>query len=700
MKVTIAYKPLKVAGCFLGIYFLVGLFPGSALAVSPIALCNVSTFATLASPEGSLVIDSAEIRSANSTGADPNVEFCRLKAHIHTANTHVTSETDKEIQIEIRLPSNSNQRYLQYGGTGYDGSIDASQFAPVNGFASSLFNKDFPTYNYGSAPRTTLPMPVQPLNRGFTIAATNSGHVGVNNADASFLNHPNGQDRWINFSYRARHLLAVTAKSAMALYYGQEPRYSYHVGNSAGGRNGVIEANRYPDDFNGILALTIGGATGIRPAWLQNMQKQFPSDIAHPVIPFSPATTPSPMLVALGNATMERCDSQDGLTDGFLSDPATCDFNVDTAGISCPDDIADSTCFTAVQREILKSLYSPTILNGITVYPRFLPGYQGDPALEFANRFTGNSSTILPTQYNLFDSPAKYLVFGDITRTIWNISLEDPADVDAFVNPITPAGFDQTLQFVTPDLSSFRTSGGKLIIIHSLMDPLLSPMSSLEYYQQVAEVSGGLNSTLEFARLFLVPGIGHIGRPTAVGAYGPLDYLAALEQWVEEGSAPDSLTGANPQNAAMTRPFCAYPFKAVYTGITGDIDAMNVANNFQCRFYAFDGFERPVDSLPAINDVKAGQAVPVKFSLGGDWGLNIFADGFPMTEQIACDSSAPADNIQTAVTAGSTVLQYDATTDKYTYVWKTDKSWQAGTCRQLIMRLNEGTTLRANFKIK
>ena len=164
MKVTIAYKSLKVAACFLGILLLVGLFPGSALAVSPIAPCNVSTFATLASPEGSLVIDSAAIRSANPTGANPNAEFCRLKAHIHTANTHVTSETDKEIQIEIRLPSNSNQRYLQYGGTGYDGSIGASQFAPVNGFASSLFNTDVPTYNYGSAPLTTLPLPVQPLN--------------------------------------------------------------------------------------------------------------------------------------------------------------------------------------------------------------------------------------------------------------------------------------------------------------------------------------------------------------------------------------------------------------------------------------------------------------------------------------------------------------------------------------------------------
>ena len=237
----------------------------------------------------------------------------------------------------------------------------------------------------------------------------------------------------------------------MSLYYGQEPLYSYHVGNSAGGRNGVIEANRYPDDFNGVLALTIGGATGIRPAWLRNMQKQFPVDTAHPVIPFSAATTPSPMLAALGNATMEKCDSQDGLTDGFLSNPATCDFNVDTAGISCPDDIASSTCFTAAQREVLKSLYSPTILNGTMVYPRFLPGYQGDPALEFANRVTGNSSTILPTQYNLFDGAAKYLVFGDIARTIWNISLENPADVDAFANTTTPAGFDQTLQFVTSD---------------------------------------------------------------------------------------------------------------------------------------------------------------------------------------------------------------------------------------------------------
>jgi hypothetical protein len=150
----------------------------------------------------------------------------------------------------------------------------------------------------------------------------------------------------------------------------------------------------------------------------------------------------------------------------------------------------------------------------------------------------------------------------------------------------------------------------------------------------------------------------------------------------------------------MTRPFCAYPFKAVYTGVTGDIGAMNVAGNFECRFYDFGGFLSPVDNLPEVNEVKAGQAVPVKFSLGGDWGLNIFADGFPKTEQIDCNSGAPAGNSQAAVTAGWTELKYDAANHKYTYVWKTDKSWQRGTCRQLIMRLNEGTTLRANFKLK
>lgn len=115
--------------------------------------------------------------------------------------------------------------------------------------------------------------------------------------------------------------------------------------------------------------------------------------------------------------------------------------------------------------------------------------------------------------------------------------------------------------------------------------------------------------------------------------------------------------------------------------------------------YAFTGFFQPVDNLPFVNSVKAGQAIPVKFSLGGNQGLNIFEPGYPKSQQIACDSTAPVDGIEETVTAGSSSLSYDASTDTYTYVWKTEKPW-ANTCRQLVVKLNDGTFHRANFKFK
>jgi hypothetical protein len=115
--------------------------------------------------------------------------------------------------------------------------------------------------------------------------------------------------------------------------------------------------------------------------------------------------------------------------------------------------------------------------------------------------------------------------------------------------------------------------------------------------------------------------------------------------------------------------------------------------------YSFSGFFQPVDNLPTVNTVKAGSAIPVKFSLAGNQGLNIFAAGYPVSQKIACDSSAPLDDIEVTVTAGSSSLSYDASSNQYNYVWKTDKAW-AGTCRQLIVRLIDSTDHKANFKFK
>ncbi len=640
-----------------------------------------------------LVIDSVALRAAGPS----NVEFCRIKAHVNTIIPIFSETTDRQVQMEIRLPSQWNQKYLQYGGTVFDGGIASVAFVNLSGSTSSDFGADIPTYS-----PAVSGAPAQPLNRGYAIAATDAGHSSSPSTSAAWLSY-NGMDRWANYAHRARHLLAVTAKAMMRRYYGQGPVVSYHGGLSGGGRNGMVAAQRYPEDFDGILATSPvleWGGYNRNAAYVRNMQKQFPVDTDHPVFPMNPDTMPGPLLKVLGNITMARCDAEDGLKDGILSDPAHCSLDVDVDLPRCPSEVPDNaTCFTALQRDFLKTIYSPAVLNGKTVYPRYLPNYQGDAASQYGSRVVGQASPlVLPFQYRWTDQSLKYLIFGNPLITLQDIRLDDPATARAF--SVAPSGFDLSLAGVTPDFTAFRALGGKMILVQGLADPQVSPIATLEFYHQLAEASGGIAQTRDFARLFLAPGLGHSGQPTAAGAPAIVDYLAPLERWVEQGMAPDYLSGANTVPAPMTRPICAYPFRAVYTGPAGDEAAMRLAGNFECRSYEPAGLNGELEAWPAKNAVYAGDTVEVAIRVGTDWGPNIFADGYPLSVEIPCEGlssslSAPvaAAEVQPDRLAG------ESCQTTYKYCWVTEPEWR-GTCRQLILRLNDGTNLKANFRLK
>ena len=509
--------------------------------------CVEATFDHVRAPGTgtSLLMDSVErIAAALSAPA-----FCRVRAHIHTARQHGASETDKEIQIELRLPDGWNRKYLQYGGGGSDGAIERAAI-PL-----STFGADRPTGDV--------------LTRGYAIAATDGGHVG-NGIDFGWLRNVDGTiniDRYRNFAYRGRHLLAVAAKQLIAAYYGVPPSRSYHGGTSNGGRAGLLAAQRFPEDFDGIVVHAPAGAQeGQSAAWLRIMKAQYPTDSKTAVFP---ADGPGNLLPVLAKVTMARCDPADGLVDGVIADPAACDFKVRRDLPACKNGPA-ADCFTPDQMNVLEQIYS-----GSGTYPPFLPGYEADPAVGLPVRVFGPGGAFArgyPSQmYGFIEEVVKYWVYNDPAQTV-----QAAAPLERMTGR-WPSGLDYA-EFLAdnPDLSAFKRRGGRLLMTQGLSDPLISPLAVERYYQRVMTAMGGAENTIEFARFFLVPGQGH-NTQVAEGVPSNFNWLDALERWVENGVAPDYLIGTA---TGRSRPICRYPLKA--TAIDRNRSLQDAAN-FTCK---------------------------------------------------------------------------------------------------------------------
>ena len=448
--------------------------------------------------------------------------------------------SDSEIRFEVWLPLPGwNGKFEQVGNGGFAGTI------PLSGMA-------------------------EPLLRGYATAATDDGHT--NGPDQSWaIGHP---EKVVDFGYRAVHETSVQAKAILHAFYGKDAARSYFVGCSEGGREGLTEAQRYPDDFHGIVA----GAPAIHWNHLQFMGVWE----AQALLETPESYIPPKKLPVLQNAAIAACDTLDGVKDGLIENPQICHF--DPATVQCKgDDAAD--CLTAPQVEAARKIYGGA-RNPRTekiIEPGLSPGVEAVPA-NWPVWITGQSAPQLGIA-KLFGS--FFFAAFVFENPKWDLrTLNFDSDVK-----VTDDKFGAILNSDDPNLKAFKARGGKLIQYHGWGDAAIPPQGSVDYFENVQKAMGKTDS---FYRLFMVPSMSHcaggpgatfFGNGLSAQADPDHDVVLALDRWVEQGVAPDKIIAAgfvdgNPaKGIAMTHPLCPYPQVAHYKG-TGD---PKDAGNFGCQ---------------------------------------------------------------------------------------------------------------------
>ncbi len=414
-----------------------------------------------------------------------------------------------------------------------------------------------------------LPMATA-LRNGFATASTDTGHA----ADEPRV-WLEDRERLIDYSYRALHLTTLAAKAIAAAFYHQRPKYSYYLGCSTGGKQGLMEAQRFPTDFDGIVA---GDAANF---WTHQMM----SEVWNGVVTGTPETNlAQDKLELLQNAVLATCDALDGVADGIVSDPQRCHF--DPRKLQCRGE-ETSDCLTAAQVDAVEKIYNGPVnpRTGKKLYPGLYPGGElgwGKAGGQMVINRTATSgvSSFDFWRYALFHNPEWGFRNFDFDRDI--------AAADEKLAPITNA--------TDPNLEEFRKLGHKLIYYHGAADPLIPAQNGIDYYETVVAAQKGLERTQGFFRVFLVPGLYHCSGgpgPTAFGGSLPPppsqldadhDMISAVARWVEKDVAPDRIIATKyvdnvpAKGIALQRPLCVYPLVARYKG-SGD---RNNAGSFAC----------------------------------------------------------------------------------------------------------------------
>jgi feruloyl esterase len=403
---------------------------------------------------------------------------------------------------------------------------------------------------------------VGPLAKGYATVSTDGGHQSESIVDGDWmLGNP---ELWDDFGYRAVHVSTRNAKAIIDAYYGQAPEYSYFTGCSGGGQQGLAEAQKYPADYDGIVS----GAPAnfptrmwpgeTYPGWVAATED---TQLSLGGPPGPPTVTPK--LATLHEAALAACDAEDGVEDGIIDSPQACDF--DPATLLCPENPPDpDECLTQAEIDTVTKIYAG--LKDPTTGEQFWPGYEVGSEDNWAGHIY---PFVIPLGY------FKGMVFEDPEWDYTTFNFEDPEDFATLVD--ADARYAPHINATDPDLTAFNELGGKLILWHGWADQNIAPQNSINYYNNVAAVVGDEAATQEFLRLFMVPGMGH-----CQGGPGPgnFDALAALEQWVEEGVAPEQLAGSHLTNGKvdLTRPICLYPEVAQYSGSGSEAEA----ENFDC----------------------------------------------------------------------------------------------------------------------
>jgi feruloyl esterase len=473
-----------------------------------------------------------------------SAEFSVLTAQLEQGDTQtpdhcrIIGVIPAEIIFEVNLPLAWNGRFYMYGNGGFAGQPPSAQAEVRN----------------------------QALRHGFATAYTNTGHDAAREPGATFAY--NNLQKTVDYLFRAVHLTVTYAKELVADYYGRETDYSYWDGCSMGGRQGMLSAQRFPEDFDGIVAgapaLDFTG-TMLSYAWQSRAMQE---------------TTLRPdAMRLLAERVYEHCDARDGLRDGLIDDPRRCDFDPVLHLPRCSDGVSRADCFAPEEIGVLEKLYAGPRREGRNLHPGVLPGTEALGLVRSPDgterRSRGWEPWILRSdgpsfQRLMVESYLKYLAF----------EADDP-DYELHQFPIEtePQGLDpltlELLDAKETDMTRFRQRGGKMITYFGWADAAINPLSMIDYYESL-EVAMGRRPH-DFYRLYMVPGMFHCDG--GVGA-DDVDFMTAIIEWVEDGREPHAIVGRHTESGEVkfSRPQCPYPQVARYTG-TGPTDA---ADNFEC----------------------------------------------------------------------------------------------------------------------
>jgi len=440
--------------------------------------------------------------------------FCRIGGVIRPSN-------DSEIHFEVWLPDSAwNGRFRGVGNGGFAGSLNYSEMAAA-------------------------------LHDGYATASTDTGHR-ADGIDADWaLGHP---EKITDFGYRAIHEMTLKAKAIIQSFYGEAPKHSFFASCSNGGRQALMEAQRFPDDYDGILA----GA----PAnfWTHLLVANFYTS-GVPMLENPARYLPKEKIPAIAKAVLAACDASDGLKDGIITDPTSCHF--DPNAILCKG-LETNNCLTRPQIATLKAVYQ----GAPGVYPGYEPGGEDGPggwsAWITGSKPGSSAGALFSTGF------LRNMVFNDAKWTYKGTNLADTlATADAKMGPI--------LNSVDPNLKPFADRGGKLIMYHGWSDAAIPPLNAIDYYKSI-----GVNNLQEFSRLYMLPGVQH-----CFGGPGPSSYsemFTSLVAWVEKDAAPSSIVATKFKNddpsqpIEMKRPMCPYPLEPTYDGKGDPKDA----SSFSC----------------------------------------------------------------------------------------------------------------------
>ncbi len=472
--------------------------------------------------------DIVRIKSEKIPAAGNTPGFCKVRGLL-----------DPEIAFEVNLPEKWNGRFYMIGNGGHAGQSldDPMQVSQVK----------------------------EALSKGFAIALTNTGHDSSKEPGASFV--MSNPQKAIDYAYRAVHLTAVTAKTITADYYQKPVKYSYWNSCSNGGRQGLIEAQRYAEDFDGIIA---------NAPWLD--QTGFTIGAMWNQKALSGVVLTADKMAMVAERVMAKCDAVDGLKDGLIDDPRKCDFDPVRDAPACKEGADGPECLTAAQAEAIARVYRGPVSNGKNIFPGFMPGSEalmqgwgGGPAQSgWMGLIVSTQPGVPSADFGLARETMRYLVHKP-PKPEYDCST---FDFDKDIHMLDAWG--KIADAKNPDLSKFRKLGGKLLMTYGWSDSILQPMAGVNYYEEALEVNGP--DTPDFFRLFMVPGMSHCSGGECPNQFDP---VTAIVNWVEKGKAPEKIIAKQIKdgNVVRTRPLCPYPEAARYKG-KGSIDD---ASNFECR---------------------------------------------------------------------------------------------------------------------